>query len=38
MTYCNQYKHSFAKEQVNRYLPDKDWWFEMVGNALQREK
>ncbi len=30
--YCNQYKYSFAKEEIKRYLSDEDWWFERFGN------
>jgi DnaJ-class molecular chaperone len=30
--YCNQYKYSFAKEEIKKYLSDEDWWFERFGN------
>ncbi|WP_321492126.1 J domain-containing protein [uncultured Desulfobacter sp.] len=30
--YCNQYKYSFTKEEVERYLSAEDWWFERFGN------
>jgi DnaJ-class molecular chaperone len=30
--YCNQYKYSFVKEEVDKYLSGEDWWFERFGN------
>ena len=30
--YCNKYKYSFAKEEVERYLSAEDWWSERFGN------
>jgi len=30
--YCNQYKYSFAKEEIKRYLSAEYWWFERFGN------
>ena len=30
--YCNQYKYSFAKEEVEQYLSAEDWWFKRFGN------
>jgi DnaJ-class molecular chaperone len=32
ITYCNQYKFSFTKEEVNNYLSEEEWWFERFGN------
>ena len=32
ITYCNQYKYSFTKEEVKKYLSDEDLWFERFGN------
>jgi preprotein translocase subunit Sec63 len=32
MAYCNQYRFSFEKEEVQKYLPDDEWWFERFGN------
>jgi DnaJ-class molecular chaperone len=30
--YCNQYKYSFSKEEIKKYLSDEDWWFERFGD------
>ena len=30
--YCSQYKYSFAKEDVEKYLTDEEWWLEMFGS------
>ena len=32
MIYCNQYKYSFAKEKVKKYLSDEEWWIYQFGN------
>jgi DnaJ-class molecular chaperone len=32
IAYCNQYRYSFSKEEINRYLSDEEWWFERFGN------
>jgi len=32
MAYCNQYKYSFAEEEVRRYLSDEEWWMERFGS------
>lgn len=32
ITYCNQYKFSFTKEEVKNYLSEEEWWFERFGN------
>ena len=31
LTYCEQYRFSFAKEEVNSYLSGEEWWFERFG-------
>ena len=31
ITYCNQYRFSFAKEEVQKYLPTEEWWFDRFG-------
>ena len=30
--YCNQYKYSFAEEEIKKYLSKEDWWFERFGD------
>ena len=32
ITYCNQYKFSFAEEEIKNYLSVEEWWFERFGN------
>jgi DnaJ-class molecular chaperone len=32
ITYCNQYKYCFGKEEIKKYLSDEDWWFERFGD------
>jgi len=32
MAYCEQYKYSFSKEEVHKYLPSDEWWMERFGN------
>jgi preprotein translocase subunit Sec63 len=32
LLYCNQYKYSFTKEEVEKYLSVEEWWFERFGN------
>jgi DnaJ-class molecular chaperone len=32
MAYCNQYRYSFSKEEIKKYLSDEEWWFERFGN------
>ncbi|MCF8069667.1 MAG: J domain-containing protein [Desulfobacterales bacterium] len=32
ISYCNQYKFSFSKEEVNNYLSGKEWWLERFGD------
>jgi preprotein translocase subunit Sec63 len=31
ITYCNQYRFSFTKEEVQKYLPTDEWWFDRFG-------
>ena len=30
--YCQNYKFSFSKEEVKRYLPAEEWWLDRFGN------
>ena len=30
--YCNQYRFSFAEEEVKKYLSKEEWWLERFGN------
>jgi DnaJ-class molecular chaperone len=32
VSYCEEYKYSFAEEEVKRYLSAEEWWFEKFGN------
>jgi preprotein translocase subunit Sec63 len=32
MSYCDQYKISFAQQDVKEYLSPEEWWFERFGN------
>lgn len=32
IAYCNQYRFSFSKDEINKYLPTDEWWFERFGN------
>ena len=32
MAYCEQYKISFARQEVQEYLPTEEWWYERFGN------
>lgn len=32
MSYCSQYKFSFAKEEVRKYISEDEWWFDRFGN------
>lgn len=32
MAYCDQYKYSFAEEEVRRYMSDEQWWAERFGD------
>lgn len=31
LAYCNQYKFSFSKEEVQNYLSKEEWWLERFG-------
>jgi len=31
MDYCNHYKFSFSKEEVQYHLSEEDWWIERFG-------
>ena len=31
ITYCNQYRFSFTKEEVQKYLPTEEWWLDRFG-------
>ena len=30
--YCKNYKFSFSKKEVSKYLPAEEWWLERFGN------
>jgi DnaJ-class molecular chaperone len=30
--YCDQYKYSFASEEIKKYMSVEDWWFERFGS------
>ena len=32
MGYCNHYKFSFSKEEVQKYDSPEEWWFKRFGN------
>ncbi len=32
MAYCEQYKISFAREDIGEYLTPEEWWYERFGN------
>ena len=29
--YCNNYKFSFLKDEVGKYIADEEWWFKRFG-------
>jgi len=29
--YCTQYKFSFSKEEINKYISKEEWWFNKFG-------
>jgi len=31
---CEEYKYSFAGEEVKRYLSAEEWWLQKFGNDL----
>ena len=32
MDYCEQYRYSFAEDEVHKYLPSDEWWMDRFGN------
>ncbi len=32
MVYCNQYKYSFADEEIRQYMSDEEWWMDRFGS------
>ena len=32
IAYCSNYKYSFAREEVAKYLLGQDWWMERIGD------
>ena len=32
ISYCNEYKISFAEKEVKKFLSGEDWWFERFGS------
>jgi len=32
MSYCSAYVFSFSKEEVEKYITDREWWFKRFGN------
>ncbi|NCD26428.1 MAG: J domain-containing protein [Deltaproteobacteria bacterium] len=32
LLYCDQYRYSFAREEIEHYLSEEDWWTERFGN------
>ena len=32
LSYCEEYRISFARKEVNQYLTGKDWWVEHFGD------
>jgi DnaJ-class molecular chaperone len=32
IAYCSQYKYSFTREEVAKYLSGQDWWLERFGD------
>jgi len=32
LDYCSNYKYSFAKEEVDKYLSKEEWWFKQYGD------
>ncbi len=29
--YCRQYKFSFSKEEIKKYISKKEWWYDKFG-------
>ncbi len=32
LDYCSNYRYSFKKEEVDKYLSKKEWWYQHYGN------
>jgi hypothetical protein len=32
MRYCSDYKFSFSKEEVEKYISPEEWWAKRFGN------
>lgn len=32
ITFCDQYRFSFARSEIQNYLSDQEWWTERFGN------
>ena len=32
LAYCSQYKYSFSKEEVSKYLSAEEWWLNRFGD------
>ncbi|MBN1292584.1 MAG: J domain-containing protein [Candidatus Latescibacteria bacterium] len=32
LDYCSNYEYSFTKEEVDKYLSDKEWWQNRYGD------
>lgn len=32
VNYCNQYEFSFSREEIEKYLTEKEWWSMRFGN------
>lgn len=32
ITYCEEYEYSFASEEIERHLSDREWWNHRFGN------
>jgi preprotein translocase subunit Sec63 len=31
LSYCTHYRFSFAREEVQKYVPSEEWWLERFG-------
>lgn len=34
LNYCNQYKYSFAEDEVKRHLSEEEWWLDRFSDAF----
>jgi len=34
LNYCNQYKYSFAEDEVKRHFSEEEWWLDRFGDAF----